>query len=124
MPLFADGPFQSVEFLVTVGLLIGTLLAGAVVIYCTDMWRNKRALPPEEGIEALSMYRDLYDEGELEDAEYRTIRDRIARKMKAGPAGAASGVNSAGAATPLPEAPPGTTPGPTPGPAGDAGPIS
>lgn len=84
--VFAEGPFQSVEFLVTVGLLIGALLTGAVVIYVTDMWRKKQVASPREGVESLSMYRSLYERGELSMPEYRVIRDRLAKQLKGEPA--------------------------------------
>ena len=84
--VFAEGPFQSVEFLVTVGLLIAALLGGAVVIYVTDLWRKNQVAPPREGVESLSMYRSLYERGELSKPEYRVIRDRLAQQLKGGPA--------------------------------------
>ncbi len=119
--VFAEGPFQSVEFLVTVGLLIAALLGGAVVIYVTDLWRKKQVAPPREGVESLSMYRSLYERGELSQPEYRVIRDRLAQQMKGGSAalavaesapdgagesvGEASGANLDDSPTPPPEAP-------------------
>jgi ElaB/YqjD/DUF883 family membrane-anchored ribosome-binding protein len=115
--VFAEGPFQSVEFLVTVGLLIGALLAGAVVIYVTDVWRKKQVASPREGVESLSMYRSLYERGELSKPEYRVIRDRLAKQLKGEPAalvvaesngesvGEASGANLDDSPTPPPEAP-------------------
>ena len=118
--VFAEGPLQSVEFLVTVGLLIGALLAGAGVIYVTDLWRKKQVKPTREGIESLSLYRDLYEAGELDEVEYRGIRDRFARELKSPPApgphsgsvGEASGAN-------LDDSPPPPAAGP-----GQAPPIS
>ncbi len=115
--VFAEGPFQSVEFLVTVGLLIGALLGGAVVIYVTDVWRKKQVASPREGVESLSMYRSLYERGELSKPEYRVIRDRLAKQLKGEPAalvasesdaesvGEASGANLDDSPTPPPEAP-------------------
>jgi hypothetical protein len=81
--VWANGPLQSMEFLVTVGLLMGVLLAGAVVIYFTDMWRKKQVSANHENLEELSMYREMYDNGELDEEEYRVIRDRLAGRMKA-----------------------------------------
>ena len=115
--VFAEGPFQSIEFLVTVGLLIGALLGGAVVIYVTDVWRKKQVASPREGVESLSMYRSLYERGELSKPEYRVIRNRLAKQLKGEPAalvvaesdgesvGEASGANLDDSPTPPPEAP-------------------
>jgi hypothetical protein len=81
--LYAAGNlFQSTEFLVTVGLLIGTLLVGAVIIHYMDKWRNKQLKDEDDSPMTLSNYRKLYEQGELSEAEYIKVRDRLASKMK------------------------------------------
>jgi hypothetical protein len=104
--IWANGPFQSVEFLITVALLMAVLLGGAVVIYFTDLWRKRRSRSTHEGIESLTMYREMYDNGEIEEAEYKVIRDRLAGRVKHDlaatsdkPASPASGANSADSAS-------------------------
>jgi hypothetical protein len=74
--------FQSVEFLVTVGLLVLILLGGAVVLYVTDVWRKKQLAPDRESAEALTSYRAMYERGEITEAEYLAVRNRIAAQMR------------------------------------------
>ncbi len=110
------GLLQSPEFLVTVGLLMAALLTGAAVIYVTDNWRKKRERQTAEGVESLSMYREMYDGGELSEPEYRVIRTRLARQIKAGlrPELGAGVVGANLAAPDATESAPPDTPGPIP----------
>jgi hypothetical protein len=110
------GMLQSPEFLVTVGLLMAALLAGAAAIYVTDLWRKKRERQTAEGIESLSMYREMFEDGELSEPEYRVIRDRLARQMKAGlrPELGAGAVGANVAAPDAAGSPPPGPPGPIP----------
>jgi len=85
---FAANVFESVEFMISVGLLIATLLGGAVVIWFTDLWRKKRnKSEASDDAETLSLYRDMNRRGEISDAEYKAIRIRIAARMKEAAAG-------------------------------------
>jgi hypothetical protein len=81
-----DQALQSVEFWVAVGLLIVILLGGAVALYFTDLWRKRQLSPDQESTESLTLYRTMFERGELTETEYQAIRDRIAAQMKhAGP---------------------------------------
>lgn len=85
-PVVAANLLQSREFLLTVGLLAVVLAAGAVVLYATDRWRRHQADDRDDSPMTLSHYRDLYEAGELTEAEYVKVRDRMASKMRAKPA--------------------------------------
>jgi hypothetical protein len=74
--------FQSVEFLVTIGLLVLILLGGAVVLYITDVWRRKQLAPDRESADALTSYRTMFERGEITEAEYVAVRNRIAAQMR------------------------------------------
>ncbi|HVK15159.1 MAG TPA: hypothetical protein VM597_40845 [Gemmataceae bacterium] len=74
--------FQSVEFLVTIGLLVLILLGGAVVLYVTDVWRRKQLAPDRESADALTSYRVMFERGEITEAEYVAVRNRIAAQMR------------------------------------------
>jgi hypothetical protein len=74
--------FQSVEFLVTVGLLVLILLGGAVVLYFTDVWRKKQLAPDRESAEALTTFRAMYERGEITEAEYEAVRTRVATQLR------------------------------------------
>ena len=78
---------QSVNFWLTIGLLMAILLGGAVVLSLVERWRKRQAEPAREGIGGLSLYRQMYDDGELDEEEYRVIRDRFAKRLKGKPAG-------------------------------------
>ncbi len=110
---------QSVNFWLTIGLLMTILLGGAVVLSLVERWRKRQATPPREGIDGLSLYREMYDDGELNEAEYRVIRDRFARRLKGKPAGPepAAGGEAGGAKRD-------DSPGPPPEPPVQAPPIS
>ena len=82
LSLWADNPFLSTEFLVTIGLLIATLLAGAVVLYFTDIWRKKQFSTGHESLESLTHYRALFDRGEITETEYQAIRAKVATRVK------------------------------------------
>ncbi len=76
MALFAANLLTNTEFLLTVGLLAVVLLAGAVVLYATDNWRKRRDTQPDDSPMTLQHYRDLFEAGELTEAEYTKLRDR------------------------------------------------
>ena len=104
---------QSVNFWLTIGLLMTILLGGAVVLSLTERWRKRQAQPTRGGLGELSLYREMYEDGELDEEEYRVIRDRLASELTgkpAGPAtakgvGAAGGANPEGSPGPPPESP-------------------
>jgi hypothetical protein len=77
-------PFLNPEFLVTVGLLVGALLLGAIVFAFVDRWRKRGSLHDSrrESTESLTSFRAMFDNGELTREEYEKIRDRMAAKMK------------------------------------------
>jgi len=120
--LFAEALLQSAEFWVSVGLLMALILGGAAVVSLADRWRKRQAKTTRESIGSLSLYREMYDDGELDEEEYRAIRDRFAAELKGKPAGPVpapipasaptKGVGEAGGANldappgPPPQAPP------------------
>ena len=79
-----------------------------------ERWRKRQAGPAREGLGGLALYRQMYEDGELDEGEYRVIRDRFARRLKGQPAGPtptpelAAGVGGAVGASP--EGPPGPPP--------------
>lgn len=104
---------NSVNFWLTIGLLMAILLGGAAVLSLAERWRKRQAQTTREGIGGLSRYRELYEDGELDEEEYRAIRDRLAAELKgkpaaplpARPAGVAGGANLDAPPTPPPESP-------------------
>ncbi len=72
----------TVEFLVTVGLLVLVLLAGAAVLHYTDAWRKRQEASPHESVESLSSFREMFERGEITEAEYLAVRDRVAARVK------------------------------------------
>ena len=118
---WAANPFVSPEFLLTVGLLVTVLLAGAVVLFFVDRWRKRQLADNQESVESLSSFRALYERGELTESEYQAVRDKMARKVKQevaaanpatvaqpppGPAAPGGGASSPDGAAPPPDAPP------------------
>ena len=102
LPLVADirdDPFRSPEVMWGMGLLIVALLAGAAVIYAVGRWRERAVAGPSDAdaSDALTSYREMYERGEITEAEYTELRRRLAEKMKKPSA-------------PKPDAPAGTMP--------------
>ncbi|HVL11934.1 MAG TPA: hypothetical protein VM529_05185 [Gemmata sp.] len=87
----------------TLGLM-GALLVGALVVWAVDRWRKKSVIVSDARAE-LTDFRAMYERGEITEAEYVRLRDRVAQRVKQAPPPAAGG-------------PTGTTP-PAPPPAAD-----
>jgi len=68
--------------LVATGLLIGTLLLGALLLALIDRWRKRQMSDATHSSESLTSYRQLYENGELSQEEYDKIRARMAIKMR------------------------------------------
>jgi hypothetical protein len=74
---------QNNEFYVTVGLLAGVMLLGAIAIKMLAAWRRKQVEPGrwETGIE-LNNFREMLEAGEITHSEYEKIRDKMSTKIK------------------------------------------
>lgn len=83
--LFADRrtePFlQRAEDWVVVGLLVGVLLAGAVVVYFVDRWRKRTVNTTEQAGDELTNFRAMYERGEITESEYAKLRQRVAQRV-------------------------------------------
>src|SRR5262245_59174887 len=58
------------EVLVAIGLLAGTVLAGAIVLALVDRWRKRQANETLSTHDELATYRLLYEQGDLSPDEY------------------------------------------------------
>lgn len=107
-------PLQSDEIIWGTLALTGALLAGAILVYLTDKWR-KRNERPDDDAAVLSGYRAMYENGEITEAEYAELRNRVAAQMKPRPAARAGGAaQPAHAPPPAPNPPPGAPDQPPP----------
>ncbi len=91
LTLFADAredPLRSPEVIWGVAGLIVALLVGAAVISAVDKWRKRATAGPTEAdaTEALSVYRQMYESGEITEEEYAKLRARVAEQVKKPPA--------------------------------------
>ena len=90
------------------GLLVATLLLGAMILSWLDRWR-KRQLSDDRPGDQLTSFRALYEAGEISREEYERIRSRVARGESAGPVPTRPAANP-GVGTierrPVPPAPP------------------
>ncbi|MGL6075994.1 MAG: hypothetical protein ACRC8S_17695 [Fimbriiglobus sp.] len=91
--LFGKSLMESTEFLLTVALLMGVLLGGAIALHLANLWRSRREARAGQDMETLNEYREMYENGELNEEEYKQIRDRVAGRLKNLPT--TSQVNSA-----------------------------
>jgi len=72
----------SARFLWPTLALVGTLLAGAVIIALVERWRKR---PPTEGLTAgdqLSHFRRLYEQGTMTREEFEAVKVRLADKLR------------------------------------------
>jgi hypothetical protein len=121
--LFAQGrpagsPWDRPELLYGSLALAAALFAGGFVIFLVDRWRKRGTGPGEAGVVELSGFRGMYERGEITEAEYNRLRQKVATRVK-GPAGAAPAGGGAAPTSPVaadgtlpPAAPP--LPGPLP----------
>jgi hypothetical protein len=74
---------ESNEFYITVGLLAGVMLLGAIAIKMLATWRRKQVEPGrwETGIE-LNNFREMLEAGEITHSEYEKIREKMSTKIK------------------------------------------
>lgn len=83
--LAADDPLSRPELIFGVVGLVLALLAGAVAISLTDRWRRRAATPIHSETDMLTTYRDMFEHGEITEAEYTELRRKVAEKVKAAP---------------------------------------
>lgn len=106
------------EFWWGTGGLVAALLAGAVAITLVDRWRKRQALAETaESGEELTGFRTMYERGEITEAEYARLRQKVAGRVKATaaapttPAATASDPTSPTPLPAMPTPPPSAAPG-------------
>ena len=62
-------------------LLAGALILAALLIYLTDRWRKNRDRQADQSAN-LTSFRAMYESGEITEAEYKALRDKVAAKLK------------------------------------------
>jgi|GEM_PF-1232989 len=93
-----DDPLTRPEILWgTIGLT-AALLVGAAVIYAVDKWRKRAAAGNTDETGSLTSFREMYEAGEITEAEYAELKRRLAEKVKKQPLPSASAANAAPAA--------------------------
>ena len=71
------------SFIVWSVVLAGVLLLAAVLFMFFDRWRKRpTGETARDTSMSLSSFRQMYENGELTEAEYQRIRDRMASKLK------------------------------------------
>lgn len=90
---------QRDDFLLYSIILAGILLACAGLFYFLDRWRKARPDQDREATLSLTSFRQMYENGEITEAEYKQVRDKLAAKMK-----------EKGGVVTVPPGPPGVTP--------------
>ncbi len=78
--LLADG--VKLQFLWATLMLVGVLLAGAVIIALVERWRRKSGTEGLSAGDQLSHFRKLYDQGAISKEEYERIRSQLASQFK------------------------------------------
>ena len=84
--LAADDPLSRPEIIYGVAALVGAMLVGAIAISLTDRWRKRATAPAHDVTDVLTTYRDMYEHGEITEAEYTELRRKVAEKVKNTPA--------------------------------------
>jgi hypothetical protein len=74
---------SNAEFLWLVGALVATLLVGALVLSWVERWRKRQLSDsPVSDIEQMSMYRQMYERGELSKEEYDRVKAKEAQRLR------------------------------------------
>ncbi len=84
--LAAEDPLTRPEIIYGVAGLVGAMLIGAIAISLTDKWRKRATAPAHDATDMLTNYRDMYEHGEITEAEYTELRRKVADKVKNAPA--------------------------------------
>ncbi|VTR97672.1 unnamed protein product [Gemmata massiliana] len=84
--LAAEDPLTRPEIIYGVAGLVGAMLVGAIAISLTDKWRKRATAPAHDATDMLTNYRDMYEHGEITEAEYTELRRKVADKVKNTPA--------------------------------------
>ncbi len=77
MAEFLSSPVATVVFLLTV-----TAMLVAVGVYVIGKVRAGMKAPETKASEWLTQFRELHDQGELEDEEFRTIKSLLAERLQ------------------------------------------
>jgi hypothetical protein len=83
--LFAQRPqprSTATDLYVTLGLLIGALLAMAVVVFVMKRWYERSKNEDEDASEFLTEAREMEEEGELTREEYLKIKAKLAAGLQ------------------------------------------
>lgn len=75
---------QNEDFLVYSLILVGVLLAAAVVFYFLERWRrsNPKGEADREAGMSLTSFREMYENGEITESEYQRLKEKMASKIK------------------------------------------
>ena len=75
---------NSNDFLIWSLVLVGVCLLAAVVFFFLERWRKRgtTATDSREDSMSLSNFRELYENGEITEVEYKKVRDKLATQMK------------------------------------------
>lgn len=73
---------ENTDFLVACGLMALLLFGGAYVLSYFDRRRKRQEAAAADSASLMETYRELYENGELTEAEYQKVRARVAGKMK------------------------------------------
>ncbi len=79
---------QNDDFVIYSLILVGVLLAAAVVFYFLERWRraNPKGEADREAGLSLSSFREMYENGEITEGEYQRLKEKMASKIKGTPA--------------------------------------
>ncbi len=114
-PAFAvTNLLDSTEFIVGTISLVAVLLGGAIVLWALDRWRNKQDRSATESTASLTNFRALFESGEISEAEYKRIRDRVSNRMRREVGLPAPPAPPADEVEPAPDPPPAKAPEPAP----------
>ena len=104
--------FKDADLLVWAGVLAGSLLLAAIVVFIIDRWRKRTATNEGKFSTTLQLtdYREMFENGEITHGEYERIRNKLAAQMKKevglADAGGANKATPAGPPAPQAEPPP------------------
>jgi hypothetical protein len=62
--------------------LMGSLLAGAFIVWVYQRWNRWQTSRSDADHDQLTLFRSMYEQGELTEEEYQKLHDRLAGRIR------------------------------------------
>jgi hypothetical protein len=74
--------FVDEGLLITVIILVGVLVLGAIIIAAAGKWRTRPTSVDLSASDQLAQFREMHERGEISEAEFQRLRAVLAEQMR------------------------------------------